>query len=190
MKKFLVMFFVVCALAFVYGCGSDDSSSSTSAPTTTQPAQETATAADKAVTAAEEAADAVDEAVTNAEEAVEEAQDTVEAYDGADPFADRPAITQADVDAYIKAIPKIQAAAADTNKMMDAYKEVGWDEISGAYVLSKVGIAYAIAMSPAQADIMTAQLPDSLKPSQAEIDLVIKNQDKITQAIIPAAMDQ
>ena len=185
MKKFLVMFLVVCALAFVYGCGGGDEPTQPAATTNDAPATTAPAAAEPAPAATEDAA--VEEATDAATEAEEAAEDTAAdqvAVDPADPFANQGPISQADVDAYIKAIPQITASAGDEAKLMAIYKEAGWDEWRGAYVISKVGTAYAISMAPAQADMMTAQLPASLKPTQAEIDMVAKAQDKITKALM------
>lgn len=174
MKKFLVTFLVVCALAFVYGCGGNEEPSqpavtSEEATATTAPAEEITETTTEAA-AVEEAI----EAAAGAEEA---------AVEPADPFANQSPITQTDIDAYIKVIPQIIASAGDEAKLMAVYDEVGWDEWRGAYVISKVGTAYAIAMAPGQAEMMTAQLPASLKPTQEEIDMVSKSQEEITKAL-------
>lgn len=166
MKKLLVLFLVVFALAFVYGCGDKEEAA--------QPGTATETPA-----ATDEATEAGSEAVENVEAAVE----ADAAVDLADPFANQAPITQADVDAYIKAIPQITASMGDEAKLREIYEEAGWDEWRGAYVLSKVGTAYAISAAPEQAEMMIGQLPASLKPSQDEIDLVAKAQDEITKAI-------
>lgn len=181
MKKLLVMFLVICALGFVYGCKDKEQSSQPATTTTAPAATDDATATTEE--AVEDATAAGNEAVENAEEADETAAEAV-VVDPADPFANQSPITQADVDAYIKAIPQITANMGDEAKLLAIYKEAGWDEWRGAYVLSKVGTAYAISMAPDQASMMTGQLPASLKPSQAEIDLVSKAQDKITKAIM------
>lgn len=181
MKKLLVLFFVVCALTFVYGCGDKEEPAKPAAATEAPAATTPAATEEPAPAATEEATEAGDEAVADAEDhtAVEES-----GYDAADPFKNQAPITQADVDTYIKVIPQITASAGDEAKLMAIYKDAGWDEWRGAYVLSKVGTAYAISMSPDYAEMMTAQLPDSLKPSQAEIDMVAKSQDKITKALM------
>lgn len=178
MKKLLVLFLVIFALAFVYGCGDKEEAAQPAAATEAPAATD-----DTAVEAVDEATDAAEEAVEATEEATEEAAEAV-VVDPADPFANQSPITQVDVDAYIKAIPQITASMGDEAKLMEIYKEAGWDEWRGAYVISKVGTAYAISMAPEQADMMTGQLPASLKPSKDELDLVSKAKDKITKAIM------
>lgn len=180
MKKLLVLFFVVCALTFVYGCG-DKEEPAQPAAATEAPAAATPAAEEPAPAATEDAA--VEEATDAAEEAADDVEAAAE-FDAADPFKNQAPITQADVDAYIKAIPQITASAGDEAKLMNIYKEAGWDEWRGAYVISKVGTAYAISMAPDHAEMMTAQLPDSLKPNKDEIDMVAKAQDKITKALM------
>lgn len=186
MKKILIVFLVACALTFVYGCGGSDDSSTTADTATTTAAAAAAEAADEATVAAEEAADAAEEAVEKATEAsVEAAEEAVTVYDANDPYASVAAnITQADIDNYIKAVGKITAAAGDQAKLEAAYKEVGWDGLQGSYMAAKIGTAWTISQAPAQKDTLLSQLPASLQPSQAEIDLVGKSADKIMQAMM------
>lgn len=204
MKKILVILCVLMAFGFVYGCGGGDDSAQTSSQTTTQAVEQAETQAVDAVEdvaetvgegieatagAVNEAADEAIDAVTgdDAEEVeeVEEVEETV-VSDSADPFVGQAPITQADIDAYAAALPKMQAAAMkqDANAIYEIYKEAGFDEIRGAYVFSKIGTAYGISTNPSMAEMMTSQLQDSLKPTQAEIDLVAKNQDKILKAMM------
>lgn len=198
MKKILVILCVLMAFGFVYGCGGSDDSSQAASQTT----QTVEQAAEQAVEAVEDAAEVVGEGIEETAEAAnaaadealeavtgedaEEVEETV-VYDGADPYAGQAAITQADIDAYVTVFPKVQAAAMqqDAAATLAAFKEVGFDDIRGAYVFSKIGTAYAISTNPSMAEMVTSQLPDSLKPTQAEIDLVTKNQDKILKAMMP-----
>lgn len=98
-----------------------------------------------------------------------------------DPFTD---ITQADVDAYINALPQLaqlKKAGENTEKV---YSEIGkGDRIRGAYIVTKIGIAYAIVETPSHTDTILSQFDESMRPSQKELDLVAKNKDKFLKAM-------
>lgn len=103
----------------------------------------------------------------------------------ADPFAKIAApITQAQVDAYVKAIPQLVDNQGNNNRLQKIYTEIGGTDIKGAYVVAKISAAYAIVEMPAQKDSILSQFPESVWPSDAEIDLVTKNKDKIFQAMM------
>ena len=93
-------------------------------------------------------------------------------------------LTQKDIDGYLKVMPKAQEAAADPTKAANLYKDAGFTEIRGAYVGAKMGMAMMAVQMGDQADAVMTQnnVPDVLKPSKDEIELVKKNMDKITKA--------
>ena len=99
-------------------------------------------------------------------------------------FAKEGPLTQKDIDGYITMLPKMQAAAGDQAKAEAVFKESGFSEIRGAYVGGKMGIAMMMVQLGDQADAVLSQqqVPDALKPSKEEIELVKKNMDKITKA--------
>ena len=101
-------------------------------------------------------------------------------------FAKEGPLTQKDIDNYLKVLPKAQEMSADQTKAAAILKDAGFTEIRGAYVGAKVGIAMMMAQLGDQADAMLAQqqVPDVLKPSKEEVDLVGKNLDKIQKAVM------
>ena len=99
-----------------------------------------------------------------------------------DPYAGQAAISQADIDNYVKIYPELAAVAADPAKLTDVYAQAGWDQMRGSYVIAKINTAYTMLKAPDQADAMTAQLPESMKPTKDELDLVKKNEGAIDKA--------
>lgn len=102
-------------------------------------------------------------------------------------LAKEPPLTQADVDGYIKLLPKITAAAANPAAAAELYKEVGWTEIHFSYVMAKLGFAQALAMGmPAEA-LQMDKIPQALRPSEAEVTLVKNNLPALQKAAADAA---
>ncbi|MDR2946919.1 MAG: hypothetical protein LBV79_09255, partial [Candidatus Adiutrix sp.] len=94
-------------------------------------------------------------------------------------------LTQKDIDAYIKIMPKAQEAATDPAKAANLYKDAGLTDIRGAYVVGKVSIAMMVTQLADQAQIdqvlSQPQIPASMKPSADEVALVKKNMEAITK---------
>jgi len=99
-------------------------------------------------------------------------------------FAKEGPLTQKDIDNYLKVLPKAQEMAADQAKAAGVLKDAGFTEVRGAYVGAKMGIAMMMVQLGDQADAVLSQqqVPDVLKPSKDEVELVSKNMDKIQKA--------
>lgn len=106
----------------------------------------------------------------------------VNAQTETDLFAGKTPITQADIDAFVLVIPQIAAADGDFSIISNAYKQAGWDDLHGNYVVTKIRVAHGIVLDPTQQEAFAAQLPASLFPNAAEIELVKANVAKINAA--------
>ncbi len=92
-----------------------------------------------------------------------------------------PALTQADIDTYIKVIPDMAEAMKDQSKAPAVVKKSGLTETRFAYVFTKIGIAQALA-----ADIndrsQLDQLPAIIRPTETELGLINKTLNAISEA--------
>ena len=93
-------------------------------------------------------------------------------------------LTQKDIDAYMNIFPKLREAAADRSKTLALLKDAGFTEIRGTYVITKMGATMMVVQSGDQADAFLSQnkVPNVLKPSKDEIELVKKSIDKMQKA--------
>lgn len=96
----------------------------------------------------------------------------------------QPALEQTDIDNYIKIWPAYMEAAplGDMEAIGAAFRSAGWDETRGAYLYAKINIAYAAVTSPESKEALLEAAPESLRPSQAEMDLIEANIDKLLHA--------
>ena len=98
-------------------------------------------------------------------------------------------LTQKDVDIFIKMMPELSKVANDEAKVLEIIKKNGLTEMRGAYVSAKMGVAFmALSQGGAEAiDAMMAQVPEQIRPTKSELDLVKKNQDAIQKVFLGAA---
>lgn len=101
-------------------------------------------------------------------------------------LAQEPPLTQADVDGYIKILPKFPAAAGDPAAVVKLKKETGWTETHFIYVTKKMGLAYALAMGMSAEELEMDKIPQALRPSKVEVTLVKKNLPALQKAAADA----
>lgn len=96
-------------------------------------------------------------------------------------------LAQADIDAYLKVLPKMGQVAADPTAAAKLYQDAGMTEIRFSYVAAKVGLGMALASGATPQQLNLDQMPAVLKPSDAEVELVKKNLDKLQKAAMEMA---
>lgn len=97
-------------------------------------------------------------------------------------LAKEKALTQADIDAYIKVLPKTSAVAQDPAAVAKLYQEAGLNETRLTYVASKIGLGMALAAGATPEQINLNQMPEVLRPTDAEVALVKKNIQNLQNA--------
>lgn len=86
------------------------------------------------------------------------------------------ALSQKDIDAFIKHAPAILAANSD-DAINAAFKEADFPNIRGHYVLNKLKIGYRMLEQPDYGELLMTQsdLPKALIPTEGEMALIKKN---------------
>lgn len=99
-----------------------------------------------------------------------------------------PAMTQADVAAYIKILPDLGKAMTDQNVMAAMVKDSGLSEARLGMVMTKVSLAQALTMGMTMEQLNTnlnaGQIPEVMKPTDADIALVRNNMEEINAAML------
>lgn len=93
-----------------------------------------------------------------------------------------PPLSQADVDAYLKIMPEMPKAMSDPNALVKAYEAAGLTEVRFSYIVSKIALAQAMNMGAKASDLQLDQLPEVLRPTDADVALVKKNMDALNKA--------
>ena len=98
-------------------------------------------------------------------------------------------LTQKDVEIFIKMMPELSKVANDEAKVLGIIKKHGLTEMRGAYVSAKMGVAFmALSQGGEEAvEAMMAQVPEQIRPTKSELELVKKNQDAIQKVFLGAA---
>ena len=91
-------------------------------------------------------------------------------------------MAQADIDGYIKAMPVMVKAMTDQNAAAEMFKAAGMTEVRFSYVAAKVGLGMALASGATPEQMQMDQIPEIIRPSKADIDLVKKNMDALQKA--------
>lgn len=91
-------------------------------------------------------------------------------------------LTQADIDAYLKVLPKMGAAMNSAEAMAALSTEAGFSDVRFSYVGSKVGFAMSLAAGATAQQMDMSQIPQVLRPTEAEIELVKKNIEPLQKA--------
>lgn len=103
-------------------------------------------------------------------------------------MADQPALTQADIDAYIKLAPQAAAAGADQAAVMKAYEESGLSPERLGTIATKITLGMAMAQGATREQLGAGgQTPDVMFPNDAEAALIAENLPAIMQAMTGAA---
>ena len=90
-----------------------------------------------------------------------------------------PPLAQADIDAYLKLMPKLMKGVASEDEFNKLLTEVGLSQTRFAMATSKISLAQALALGATLDQFNAAQLPDEMKPTDADVALVKKNSDKL-----------
>ena len=90
-------------------------------------------------------------------------------------LAKEPPISQADLDAYLKALPQMLKAMTDEAAAAEMLKTAGMTDMRFSYVAAKINLAMNLAAGATPEQLGMSQIPDVIKPTQAEQDLVKKN---------------
>lgn len=96
-------------------------------------------------------------------------------------------LAQADIDAYLKVLPKMGDVAKDPSAVAKLYEDAGFTEIRFSYVAGKIGLGMALASGATPEQMNMDQIPEVLRPSDAEVELVKKNLDKLQAAAMEMA---
>ena len=103
-------------------------------------------------------------------------------------LAAEPAITQQDIDVFVKNTDKYIQSIKDPTQTERVLSDLGLTEARFVVVSTKLSIGYTILLlnelnQPIPEDEFNS-LPESLRPSDAEMALMKKNQDDIQQAFM------
>ncbi len=101
-------------------------------------------------------------------------------------------LAQADVDSYVKIMPQMAKVMSDPAAIAKLYEGAGLSEVRFSLISAKIGLGMALASGATAEQINLNQIPEVLRPSATEIDLVKKNLDKLQKAAMEmaAAMQQ
>ncbi|UQZ89033.1 hypothetical protein C4J81_07400 [Deltaproteobacteria bacterium Smac51] len=99
-----------------------------------------------------------------------------------DALKSEPPLSQADVDAYLKIMPDMPKAMSDPSALVKAYEAAGLSEVRFSYIVSKIALAQAMNMGATAEQLNINQLPDVLRPTDADKELVKKNMDALNKA--------
>lgn len=92
-------------------------------------------------------------------------------------------LTQADVDIYIKLLPTMgQAMTGGADGLKSIHEASGLSEVRLSMVMTKVALSQALASGLTMEQLNAQQIPDVMKPTDAEVELVKKNMDKLNKA--------
>jgi|GEM_PF-2177710 len=97
-------------------------------------------------------------------------------------------LTQADIDAYLKILPQLGAVAQDNSAVAKLYQDAGFTELRFNYAVGKIGLGMALAAGATNEQMGMEQIPEVLRPSDAEVALVKKNIDKLQAAAMEMAI--
>lgn len=102
-----------------------------------------------------------------------------------------PPLAQADIDAYLKLMPQLVKGVANEEAFNKLLADAGLSQARFTMATSKISLAQAMAMGVTLDQINAAQLPDEMKPTDADVELVKKNKEKLDamtmQMQMPAA---
>lgn len=99
-------------------------------------------------------------------------------------LANEPPMTQADIDIYLKVLPELGKAMQDPSAVEKIQKSSGLSEARLGLVLTKVSLAQAMSLGMTLEQLNAGSLPDAMKPTDADVELVKKNMDKINEAMV------
>lgn len=96
-------------------------------------------------------------------------------------------LTQADIEVYMKFLPRVPQAAGNENSMTLLFQSTGLTESRFLYVFGKIPIAFDLASGSSAQDLKLDQVPPALRPTPDETALVKKNIEPLRKAFAGAA---
>lgn len=96
-------------------------------------------------------------------------------------------LAQADIDAYLKILPKMGAVAQDPAAVAKLYEGAGLSEVRFSYISAKVGLGMALAAGATAQQLNMEQMPEVLRPTDEEVALVKKNLSALQKAAMEMA---
>lgn len=101
-----------------------------------------------------------------------------------DIFAAEAPISQNDIDAFLAVWPQMMSPSNTTPPPL-LFKQYGVNDLRGAYLVTKIGNAYAMNAQPELAEDMMAQMPATLVPDAEEVELVGRNMEALHKIYNP-----
>jgi len=95
---------------------------------------------------------------------------------------DEKPLSQADIDAYIKIMPEMPKTMSDPAALVKAYEAAGLSEVRFSYIVSKISLGQAMLMGATAEQLNLNQLPEALRPTEAETALIKNNMDALNKA--------
>ncbi|MDR3038435.1 MAG: hypothetical protein LBV21_03965 [Candidatus Adiutrix sp.] len=92
-----------------------------------------------------------------------------------------PPLAQADVDNYLKIMPQL-IQVKDPAALPKLYADSGLTEIRLGLITAKINLGLALASGVTAQQINLDQVPEPMRPTDQEVELVKKNQAKIQAA--------
>lgn len=99
-------------------------------------------------------------------------------------WVQEPPLDQTDIDNYILVWPRLMDFAQKDLIKEDFrpfFQEVGWNDVHGSYVLTKMNLALILLEAPELEAKLKLSMPDNALPSAAESELVKHNYDRINR---------
>lgn len=100
-------------------------------------------------------------------------------------FAQEGLLTEADIQTFIEIAPALLEAvdANDESRGLKLMNDVGWSEIRGAYVTSKIGNGYMMLTDAEDTMILfdLVEMPASLIPGESEMAIISKYQADLSK---------
>lgn len=88
-------------------------------------------------------------------------------------------LTQADIDAYMKIFPQMAKGMASAEEFEKVVADSGLSQTRLGLVMAKVGLGQALAMGATTEQLNLSAVPEVMRPSDAEVELVKNNMDKL-----------
>lgn len=100
----------------------------------------------------------------------------------AEALAKEKPLAQADIDVYLKILPQMGSVMQDAAAVVKLYEGAGLGEVRFNYIAAKVGLGMALAAGATPQQLNLDQMPEVLRPTDAEVALVKKNQTELQKA--------
>lgn len=88
-------------------------------------------------------------------------------------------LTQADIDAYMKIFPQMATGVSSAEEFEKVVADSGLSQMRLGLVMAKVGLGQALAMGATTEQLNLSSVPEVMRPTDAEVELVKNNMDKL-----------